>query len=317
MNSIEYFAFSSCKGLTEIFLPDSIETMYGNAFSECDGLIRVKLSNSLTALGPEVFRDCSSLKEIAFPVTISVVGMDAFRNCTSLEDVYYGGTKDQWDSIEYQNGFVQPSPTDGNAPLRNATKHYNSGFYTVSYDANGGFRAPDSQYKIPDRPLTLTDSTPARTDWYFLGWAESPDAVDPDYPRPGGTFTHDANTVLYAVWEQPDLVLPSSVEEIGEESFAGGAFRFVEMPKHAVSIGSRALADCPSLDYIYIYDEVTDIAADTFGNKEKLTIFGVGPYQGVKSAAQVFAEEHGFTFIPLSYRIPIIVGPIGPAIVDP
>ena len=186
--------------------------------------------------------------------------------------------------------------------------------YTVSYDANGGGGAPESQSKAHGEALTLTDAVPGRTGWYFIGWAESPDAVDPDYPRPGGTFTRDADTVLYAVWAQPDLVLPASIAEIGEEAFACGAFRFAELPKHAVAIGPRAFADCPKLRYIYIYDEVTDIAADAFGDKESLTVFGVGPYRGVKSVAQSYAEARGFTFIPLSYRVQLIVTPSAPYI---
>lgn len=174
--------------------------------------------------------------------------------------------------------------------------------YTVSFDANGGTNAPANQTKTHGDELTLTDSVPYRDGWYFLGWAESPSAVDPDYPRPGGTFTRDADTVLYAVWTQPDLVLPSAITEIGDEAFTGGAFRFVELPKHAMSIGPRAFADCPKLRYIYICDEVTDIAADAFGDKEMLTIFGVGLPDGKKSAAQVYAEAHGFTFIPVVFR---------------
>ena len=97
-------------------------------------------------------------------------------------------------------------------------------------------------------------------------------------------------------------MLPSAVSELGVEAFAGGAFRFALLPEPAVSIGSRAFADCTKLQYIYIYDKVTDIAADAFGDKEKLTIFGVGLPNGEKSVAQSYAEEHGFTFIPISFR---------------
>ena len=174
--------------------------------------------------------------------------------------------------------------------------------YTISYDANGGSGAPESQMKTHGRALMLTDHIPNRSGWYFLGWAENSNAIEPDHSRPGGTFTRDADTVLYAVWAQPDLVLPSAVTAIGVEAFTGGAFRFASLPENAVSIGSRAFADCPNLRYIYIYDNVTDIAMDAFSDEEPLTIFGVGLPNGEKSAAQVYAEAHGFTFIPVVFR---------------
>lgn len=316
VTNIEPFAFGSCTGLEEIKLPDSVNNLNGSAFSGCTGLTRVKLSSILTMIGYEAFRDCTNLADISIPVSITKVGADAFRNCTSLKDVYYGGTKGQWDAIEYLNGIG--ATVDGNAPLRNANIHYQTSFYTVSYDANGGYGAPESQIKTPGKSLTLTETAPNRTGFYFIGWAESPNTVEPDYARPGGTFTHDVDTVLYAVWAQPDFVLPAAITEIGEEAFAGGTFRFAELPKRAVTIGPRAFADCQNLHYIYIYDEVTEISADAFGDKESLTIFGVGPYRGEKSIAQKYAEARGFTFIPLSSRVQIIVTPSTPYILaDP
>ncbi len=174
---------------------------------------------------------------------------------------------------------------------------------TVSYDANGGSNAPESQVKIPGKPLTLTDSRPSRSGWYFLGWSESPYAIDPDYPCPGGTFTRDTDTVLYAVWAKPDFILPAAITEIDAEAFVSNGFRFAELPKHTVSIGERAFAECPNLKYIYIDDDITDIADNAFENVKGLTIFGVALSGGRKSVAETFAEEHGFTFVPVLYQL--------------
>ena len=71
---------------------------------------------------------------------------------------------------------------------------------TVSYDANGGSGAPAAQTKIYGETLTLSNTVPVREGYSFLGWAESADA--PAQYQPGGSFTADADTVLYAVWQQ-------------------------------------------------------------------------------------------------------------------
>lgn len=71
--------------------------------------------------------------------------------------------------------------------------------HTVSYNANGGIGAPNSQTKTYGYILTLSDTVPKRDGYVFLGWSKSKDATNPSY-YPGGQFGEDANVTLYAVW---------------------------------------------------------------------------------------------------------------------
>ena len=72
--------------------------------------------------------------------------------------------------------------------------------YTISYNANLGSRAPASQTKTYGVNLTLSTTKPYREGFTFLGWSESQSATTATYSA-GGTFTKNANTTLYAVWE--------------------------------------------------------------------------------------------------------------------
>ena len=72
--------------------------------------------------------------------------------------------------------------------------------YTITYDANGGTGAPAAQTKTQDVTLTISSIVPTRTGYTFLGWAESSTATTAQY-QPGGSFTKNANTTLYAVWQ--------------------------------------------------------------------------------------------------------------------
>ena len=72
--------------------------------------------------------------------------------------------------------------------------------YTISYNANGGSGAPGSQTKTHDQTLTLSTTKPTRTGYTFQGWATSATATTATY-QPGGSFTGNANTTLYAVWK--------------------------------------------------------------------------------------------------------------------
>ena len=73
--------------------------------------------------------------------------------------------------------------------------------YTVSYNANGGSGAPESQRKLQGAALTLSETVPTRDGFIFKGWAESAGEAEAQY-QPGGSFTADADTTLYAVWEK-------------------------------------------------------------------------------------------------------------------
>ena len=71
--------------------------------------------------------------------------------------------------------------------------------YTISYDANGGTGAPSAQTKYEGVALTLSSTSPTRTNYTFLGWSTNSGATSATY-QPGGSFTTDAATTLYAIW---------------------------------------------------------------------------------------------------------------------
>ena len=74
------------------------------------------------------------------------------------------------------------------------------GEYTISYDANGGMDAPDSQTKYAESPLELTREEPIREGYIFKGWAESITATEVSY-HPGDMYTESRGKTLFAVWK--------------------------------------------------------------------------------------------------------------------
>jgi uncharacterized repeat protein (TIGR02543 family) len=71
--------------------------------------------------------------------------------------------------------------------------------YTISYDANGGTGAPSSQTKTYGTALTLSSTTPTRTDYAFRGWNTNSSGTGTDYAS-GGSYTPNAAATLYAKW---------------------------------------------------------------------------------------------------------------------
>ena len=79
--------------------------------------------------------------------------------------------------------------------------------YIITFDANGGENAPAPMTKTKGVALTLPADEPSRALYRFCGWAESASASSPTY-YPGGTFTKDKDTCLYAVWENAVKDIP-------------------------------------------------------------------------------------------------------------
>ncbi len=85
--------------------------------------------------------------------------------------------------------------------------------YTITYDANGGSNAPASQTKTVGVDLVLSDSTPNRSGYNFLGWSTDKNATVAQY-LPGSIFSTDADITLYAVWKS------NNIYNLGEETYS-------------------------------------------------------------------------------------------------
>lgn len=82
--------------------------------------------------------------------------------------------------------------------------------YTLTYDANGGSGAPTAQTNTNSTgsySFTLHVGQPTRTDYNFLGWADTDDAVTAQY-HGGDTITLYAASptkTIYAVWSETEV----------------------------------------------------------------------------------------------------------------
>ena len=87
---IEDNAFENAKYLTEVALPDSVETLCHSAFLRCENLKKVDLGNGLKEIGGCAFGSCTSLTEIIIPDSVKTVAYHAFSYCNKLERAVIG-----------------------------------------------------------------------------------------------------------------------------------------------------------------------------------------------------------------------------------
>ncbi len=80
-------AFSYCRGLTSITIPESVTSIGNVAFWNCTGLTSVTIPNSVTSIGNVAFWNCTGLTSVTIPNSVTSIGNVAFWNCTGLTSV--------------------------------------------------------------------------------------------------------------------------------------------------------------------------------------------------------------------------------------
>lgn len=78
------WAFSSCKNLTSVTIPNSVGSIGQGAFSSCSFLTTVNIPNSVTMIELWAFKSCNSLTEITIPNSVTIIEKEAFRNCSAI-----------------------------------------------------------------------------------------------------------------------------------------------------------------------------------------------------------------------------------------
>lgn len=87
VTTIQSDAFSGCKNLTSITLPEGLTTMGNSVFSGCSSLTAITIPAGITKISQQAFNNCTKLKDVALPEGLTEIGSYAFRYCTSLTSI--------------------------------------------------------------------------------------------------------------------------------------------------------------------------------------------------------------------------------------
>ncbi len=91
-----YGAFSGCKNVTSVKIPNDIKYIDDNAFSDCTGLRSMVLPSNIEYVWDNAFSGCKNLHSVYFEGDAPALGKDVFVGTPSDFTIYYKSDKDGW-----------------------------------------------------------------------------------------------------------------------------------------------------------------------------------------------------------------------------
>ncbi len=121
---LSYGMLQDCDALETVEIPLNIKAILPYTFYYCDSLKNIVIPYGITQIDYRVFYQCPALESVTIPKTVKSITNFVFYKCESLKFVFYGGTQEEWNSIELQES--------GNQWLIDAKVHFGADGHTLS-----------------------------------------------------------------------------------------------------------------------------------------------------------------------------------------
>ena len=324
VTKIDAETFHDCTSLTSITVPNSVTCISHWAFWDCTSLKNITIPDSVTSIGESTFRGCTSLTSIKIPDSIIGIGRGAFD-----DTAYYNNTSNWDNGILYAgNHLIKANDVSGSVEIKQGTKTIVDEAFSYCTSLTNVV-IPDSVVNIGNdafngckslSSVTIPVSVTSIGDGAF-GYCTSLTSVTiPDGVTSIGYYAFEGCTSLTRI-AIPDSVtsisdgafrdctsltsitIPDRVTEIGYDAFYYcTSLTNIVIPDSVTSIGDYAIYYCPSLKGIVIPESVTEIGEKALGyyydSGEYYKNDGFAIYGKAGSAAERYANENGFDFLP-------------------
>lgn len=282
--SIGDYAFFQCSALTDAALPDALQSLgekcfsgtalntenTGNLISYCGWALGLSGQNETSVHLPEGIRGIASsafceqpnLSSAALPDTLRFIGDSAFKNCRSLNTVTGGANLT----------LVSPSAFDNTPWLKNSDYVIMGGCLIRCNLAEEDITVPNSIKQIAPGAFSSNQA---------IKRVRLPEGLT---ELPSRTFWDCKNLT--------EVLLPSSMQIIGDAAFGGSGIASVVLPQGLTDIDSSAFANCKNLKEITLPAALTTIGSSAFGGSglTSVTFEGIGELSLVEASLRYGAK---------------------------
>ena len=191
-------AFNGCVLLTKVTMTSQVTSIGDNAFNGCTALEEISGYTNVKSIGQYAFSGCSKLTEFHIYSALTTVGKSAFYNCTGLQAVY-AEEMGTFGSINFTND------NDGTVNQSNPL-YYAKRLYQYDYSRRMWLPTMNLRASYAGSDGTIKGNT------YVYAKCHTVQVVS------------GVKTISHAAFrncEVEELILPSSLEELGSYCFAG------------------------------------------------------------------------------------------------
>ncbi len=312
--SIENGAFSNCKTLEKLTMPNSIMSIGNEVFSGCTKLNTINISSSVKVLSYGLFDGCTQLSKINIPSSVNELKSRVFYNCSSLNnikipssvicirDLVFFGTKEY---TNQSNGivYIDSWAVGYKGEIRNLD--IKNGIRGIADNSFWALEGVTSAY-IPNSVRVIGKS--AFEECYDLEFVNIPNSVGyigenaflytAIYDnKPLGVVSINNWVVGYKRKNPNETVInvPTNIIGISAGTFkSSNSLVEINLPSSLIYMCENAFTNCTSLNKVIFNNSVTRIDKDSFAGCSNLTIYAIN-----QSSAKFYAEENLISFVQM------------------
>ncbi len=243
----------------------SVTSIGKSAFSYCRDLTSITIPNSVTSIGEEAFEGCSGLTSVTIPNSVTSIRREAFYACTRLTAVHITDL-DAWCRIQFSDY--------GSNPLNCAHHLYMNGSEITDLVIPNSVSSIGALAFCGCSGLTSVTIPNSVTS---IGWAAFYNCSGLTSVTIPNSLTTIYNSAFSGCSGLTSVTIPNSVTSIDRGAFCDcSGLTSITIPNSVTSIGDGAFCRCTGLTSVTIPNSVTFIDNSAFYSCSGLTSVTIG-----------------------------------------
>ncbi|MCQ2129576.1 MAG: leucine-rich repeat domain-containing protein, partial [Bacteroidaceae bacterium] len=293
ITSIGDYAFSELK-ITRLSIPNSVKTIGYCNFSDCTSLTSVVISDYVTSIGVGAFENCTNLKSLQIGKRVETLnGFDGCIGLTSLEIPNSVTSIDAFDGCTRLTSLIIPDNVTSITGFYNCTSLSSISIphhVKIFVPAFNNCPLKNVELRIVDWSKDNHTTALSKSEIYSYRGAK----IQGEFAIPDGV-TKIGSWALAQCSDISKLIIPNSVEAIGDYAFSGTSIKSVEVG-NSVTLGFGVFSECNNLTSISIPLSMSSTGNSTYANclgltdiviPNHVTSIGEGSFTGCRNLRNV------------------------------